>query len=156
MRCRSSCRQRPLWIVWALPKYKLCLLICNQFKTAGVLQRSPEKETLMLCPIMVLTGRDSKTKKRLNLAAADCKHLLQPPAADCSTVALCCKLSKSNPLELMPFTHGYSGPYIDNLCCLLYGCFPDVLVWRHMGLQSLELAQNALGVLCSMSDQLYM
>jgi len=126
-----------------------------------VLQGSAEELKMMLCPIMVLTltGSDSEAQKDLDPAAADCKHLLQPPAADCSTVALhvcVCRGSQAvlKALSVKPFggeafhhaMRGYSVPCVDNLCCLLYGCFTDAMFWRHMGLQSLELAQQALSV----------
>ena len=73
----------------------------------------------------------------------DCKHMVRPDA-ECSTVALhVCVSHGSNPVlncqalchSLSPAMRGHSVP-----------CFTDALVWRHMGLQGLELAQKALGV----------
>jgi len=128
----------------------LYLLTYNQIYIARVLQGSAEELKMMLCPIMVLTltGSDSEARKDLD-----------PAAADGSTVALhVCVCRSSQPvlkaLSVKPFggeafhhaMRGCSVPCVDNLCCLLYGCFTDAMFWRHMGLQSLELAQQALSV----------
>ncbi len=121
----------------------------NQFNTTGTLQGSAEEEKLMLCPIIIPIGSDREAPQDLDPAAAGCKHLLQLP---------CCRLQHSETTFLhLPQepacaeSKAFTVPCMatlprDSLGCLLYGCFTDAFIWRHMCLQSLELTQKALGL----------